>query len=609
MTTPSTAPGRRAGSVVAAARGRSTRPRIATTLRPTLVVGALLAAAVSCRSAEEYRAAADADVYALVSARRAALVDDPNAFTIDPPEDSLRQRILAGVATGEPLVVGPLTLADCLEIAFENSRDAAAEREDLYRTALDLTLERWRFGWQPSAQASGDLSGSLEEAEQWSADADLGLARLFGSGAQVVAGIGLSFFENLLTDDGIVTSSQFNLTAAQPLLRGFGSDIVMEPLTQAERDLVYEVRGFERFRRTFAFDVASRYLRLLQQADSLANEVANAKSVQLVSERNQAFARAGLLNDIQVDQARQNELSASNGVIDAQQALDSAIDDFKFFLGLPIEADVEFDLDQLEALETEELTDVQLAESEAIAVALLGRYDLINARGRVEDARRAVNIAEDQLRAGLGLVANVGGTSRDDAPLDYSKDDIGWSLGLDLDLPVNQIPERNSYRNALISLQASERAAEEFADSITVGVRDALRNLASRAQSYDIQQQSVALAERRVQSASRNLEAGRAETRDLLEAQESLLSARNARTRALIDFRLAELALWRDLELLEVEGGDLVVDREDLAAALAAIEIMTTAEVGDVGAEPVPMPIDDDARGAVLPDAVDPTSD
>jgi len=552
-----------------AAFDRGRRPVRATAVG--LVAVAFLAG--SCRSAEEYVAEADADVYALVAARRAALVEDPEAFSIDPPEDSLRQRILRAAAAGAPLEVGSLTLADCLEIAFENNRDAAAEREQLYRAALDLTLERWRFGWQPSATASGNLDGSLEEASSWSADADLGLTRLFGSGARVVAGIGLGLFENLITEDGVVLNSNFDLSVTQPLLRGFGSEIVMESLTQAERDLVYAVRNYERFRRTFAFDVASRYLRLLQQADGLANEIANAESVRLVSERNQALARAGRLNDIQVDQARQNELSASNGVIDAQQALDSAIDDFKFFLGLPIEAQVEFDLAQLEELESNELSDVEIAEDDAIAIALLGRYDHLNALGRVDDAQRAARIAEDQLRGGLGLVASVGGTSNDDRPVDYDKDDISWGIGLDLDLPVDQIPERNSYRNALISLQANQRAAEEFADSITVGVRDALRDLRSRSESYTIQRQSVALAERRVESSSRNLEAGRAETRDLLESQESLLSARNSRTRALIDFRLAELALWRDLELLEVQDGALAVDRGALAAALEAVRL------------------------------------
>ncbi|QDU85708.1 Outer membrane efflux protein [Planctomycetes bacterium Pla163] len=537
----------------------------------------------SCRSPEEYVAEADADVYALVAARRAALVADPDAFSIAPPEDSLRQRILVGIESGAAVELPPLRLSDCLAIAYENNRDAAERRESLYRAALDLTLERWRFGWQPSATASGDLNGSLEESTSWSADADLGLTRLLGSGARVVAGIGLGLFENLLTNDGVMTNSSFNLSVAQPLLRGFGSKIVTEPLTQAERTLLYEVRSYERFRRTFAFDVASRYLRLLQQVDGLANELANAESVKRVSERNKALAEAGRLNDIELDQARQNELSATSRVIDAQQGLDSQLDDFKFFLGLPIEFDLQLDVDELGELVANELEDLDFDEEEAIAIALLGRYDHLNAIDRVDDAERRADIARDGLRAGLGLVGSIGGTSQDDQPLDYGSDAITWNLGLDLDLPVDQIPERNAYRSALITLEATRRAAGEFADNITVGVRDALRDLISRSETFRIQDRSVQLAERRVESSSRNLEAGRAQTRDLLESQDSLLSARNARTRALIDFRLAELALWRDLEVLAVEEDGVGVDTDALFAAREAVrQSIAAADEADV---------------------------
>jgi outer membrane protein TolC len=49
------------------------------------------------------------------------------------------------------------------------------------------------------------------------------------------------------------------------------------------------------------------------------------------------------------------------------------------------------------------------------------------------------------------------------------------------------------------------------------------------------------------------LEAGRAEIRDLLEAQEALISAQNALTAALVTYRVGELALQRDLGLLEVD--------------------------------------------------------
>jgi outer membrane protein TolC len=46
------------------------------------------------------------------------------------------------------------------------------------------------------------------------------------------------------------------------------------------------------------------------------------------------------------------------------------------------------------------------------------------------------------------------------------------------------------------------------------------------------------------------LEAGRAEIRDVLESQEALVSAQNALTAALVNYRVGELALQRDLGVL-----------------------------------------------------------
>ena len=49
------------------------------------------------------------------------------------------------------------------------------------------------------------------------------------------------------------------------------------------------------------------------------------------------------------------------------------------------------------------------------------------------------------------------------------------------------------------------------------------------------------------------LDAGRAQIRDLLEAQDSLLSAQNSLTSSIISYRLAELNIQRDMGVLQVD--------------------------------------------------------
>src|SRR5207249_10492183 len=83
------------------------------------------------------------------------------------------------------------------------------------------------------------------------------------------------------------------MSASIPLLRGAGMTN-LEPLLQSEREVVYEVRGFENFRRQFVVNVASAYFRLLAQQQSITNRQYNVESLRQLTERTRAIYAAGL---------------------------------------------------------------------------------------------------------------------------------------------------------------------------------------------------------------------------------------------------------------------------------------------------------------------------
>ncbi len=533
------------------------RRRITLSLSLALAVSALGA---SCRTAAEHHSDADREVYAILEQRRAELLADPDVFRIEAPDDTLRKRLLDGDSTS----VGPLDLVDCLEIAAENSREYQRRREQLYLAALDLTFERWAFAVQTKGTLGAAWDKSFGANEVVAGDGHFSLTRLLGSGALIVGDLGLSVFRDISSGNGWDLISNAQLTITQPLLRGLGREIAMEPLTQAERNVVYEVRSYERFRRSFAVDVGTRLYGILQQADVVRNEIANIRGLEILRERNEALEQAGRLSDIDVDQARQDEVSSRNRLIVAEQRYLTLIDNFDLFLGLPVGTALSFDPDELARLEESLEIEIQLSEEELLAIALAERLDYHTAREQVEDARRQVRIDEDGLRAALDLVVNVGASSKVDRPFEVDKDLTTASVGLGLDLPIDRLPERNAYRAALITLDETERTAEELADTIAADVRLALRDAETTAETYSLQHGAVELAERRVQSARLRLDAGRATTRDILEAQEALLGAQNSATAALIDHRLAFLALLRDAEILRVDERGIEAGRSIL---------------------------------------------
>jgi outer membrane protein TolC len=132
-----------------------------------------------------------------------------------------------------------------------------------------------------------------------------------------------------------------------------------------------------------------------------------------------------------------------------------------------------------------------------------------------------------------------------------------YSAGLNVGLPLDATAGRNTLRGSLIALDQAERAAADLTDNIKLQVRSDWITMQEAKQSYEIQRKSVELAQRRVESTMLLLQAGRAITRDLLEAQTSWHDAENALVTALVNHTNARLALWRDIETLSVntEGG------------------------------------------------------
>jgi outer membrane protein TolC len=518
-------------------------------------------------SPEEAVAEADKQVYALVAERRAELMGEAGSFSIEPPADSLRAALLSSDGQAH-VFVQELNLVACLQIASENNRQYQGQRESLYLAALDLTLERWRFGWQPAAGAGASANGSLGANDDGaSVDGTASISRLFGNGGRLVMDVGAALFGAIAEGEGWDAISNLGVSWTQPLLRGAAREVVMEPLTQSERNLVYAVRNFERFRRTFGLDVATRYYRLVLTRQNVANEKANIEALELVARRSTAFAEAGKLSELEASDAANSLIGSQNRLLSLEASFQTQLDNFKLFLGIPIEVAIGLDLDGLTRLSVDgavkEFAD--LDEEQLLRIALTQRLDYLNEVERLMDSERRTRISAEDLKIGLDLSAGLNNNSETGRPLAYRSDGSTWNIGLDLDLPVDQIPERNSYRRSLISLQTDQRDLIELQDSIRADLRDSIRLLELNELTYELQERNVALNVRRARNANMLLEAGRLDTNDYLRAQQSLTSARNATDAARVDFTLTRLQLFQQLELLDLGDDGLVVDWSRIA--------------------------------------------
>ena len=206
------------------------------------------------------------------------------------------------------------------------------------------------------------------------------------------------------------------------------------------------------------------------------------------------------------------------------------------------------------------LSPLEIDVDDAMLTALTQRYDVMNQREQLADTWRQIKLRGDELRSILNLQASQVIRTRPDVnnPFDFTIDEASTSLGVTFDAPINRRGQRNSYRQSLINYQRALRNLAQLEDNVKFSVRNDLRSIDLGKQTYAISVASAALAKDRVSATELQLSLGveNIRARDFLESQADYISALNNVARQHIDFILARMQLFLDLELLTVDTND-----------------------------------------------------
>jgi outer membrane protein TolC len=447
-------------------------------------------------------------------------------------------------------------LFDGIRAAVVGNRGYRGQMENLYLSALEVTLERHLFTPRPFVGA--DLTARRSAVPGGATGPDYnaaltavtfaGVRQRLPAGGEIVAEATADFVDAL---DGNVQegeSAELAIRASIPLLRGAGL-VNLESLIDAERDLIYQIRSFERFRRGFVVDAARRYFNLRASKSRVRNRFRRYLSaLQLVDRSINLFA-ADELTALEVQRARQQALQSEDSLNQAEQAYARSLDDFKLFLGLDPRVPVE-------------LVDVSLVMPEVdvppevlLRAGLTYRLDLQTTRDRVADAQRALANSRNALLPDLDLTARAALQNESGDPAARITGDRGSiQAGLSLDLPVDRLRERNALRRSLINLERATRAVEEAEDRVVIDVRDALRRLDTALTTLRIQQENIAVAADRLELADQLLQTGRSNnSRNVVEAQNALLAALDAFEQAQANYQIAVLNLLLATGTLRVD--------------------------------------------------------
>jgi len=506
-----------------------------------------------------------------------------------------------------------ITLEKALELAIQHNRTYQAEKESVYLEALGLTLDRHEYTPIFSASGQGKYAHSTKDVtvsndsilkqafseapemmnrigqmtgtpagllksyaalvaeapdvaglkasstivkneNDMAGSGNAGVTLLLKGGGRIALDITSNFLRFLTGDARLSATSALAGSISQPLLRGAGRKIADETLTQAERDLLYTLRDFVRYRQEFTIRICSDYYGVLQTRDTIRNNWQSFQSFKKNAEREHALEAEGKRKQSDVRRLDQAQLSNENSWVSSIRSYRQRLDAFKIEMGLSADAPVVLEDGEMARLKETGIIHPNILPEDAAKVAAASRLDLYTQRDRCEDAQRRVKIAKNAFLPKLDAtfdftVPGQNGTH----PQHFDPQRTRWNAGFDADLSLDRKSKRNNYRSALIAGERARRNLELAEDTVMLDVRDSWRSLDQAKRAYEIATQSVELNRKRVEEQELLSELGRATAQNRVDAQNDLTAAENSRTDALVTHTIARLQFWYDMGILFIK--------------------------------------------------------
>jgi len=483
-----------------------------------------------------------------------------------------------------------LNLEALLALAIAQSPEYRSEKEELFLTTLSLIVERHEWGPRFFSTLSGQIAGVPEAGDHDTAltlIGSLGVTQRLPYGGTVSATALVDYVRllerastNASADETQTTELQFSLDL--PLLRGAGRTAdTVETRIQAERNLTYAVRRFERFRREFFVDLATTYFDLVRRQRQLANQELQLRNFENSSDLFNALAEAGREPYFRAQRAEQRVLRARNSLVNQQEGYVRQLDTLKLQIGIDTTRPVEIIAVEIDVPE------VLLDTDQSVLTAIEQRLDLQTVSNTVDDAQRRVLIARSNLAADLDLTANLSiptDPTRDRGGVDLDLGDGAYDATLTLGLPLDRKIEYTDYRASLIRLERQKRDHQVERDRVALEVRRAVRAIQQARFILQLQDRAVEINEHRAEQIEIN-------QRDLgpnevIDVQEDLLDARNDRDEAISDLRISILQYLLATGQMRVGAdgqwlspGRLLPVNADLGAP-ATLKLQTPAAAG-----------------------------
>ena len=465
--------------------------------------------------------------------------------------------LLLGAAVSASPQQAPLnlTLKEAIRLGFERNLDLKVE---LYNPAMAEADIRRSLGiYDPllSLGASYNRSNSFANTITFQpqaindASVNASVSRLLPTGTLV----GVSADSGWVDNSAKYYTSGVNLSVSQPLLRDFGRESTELEINVSR----YSKEGsIERFRTRLSDTVAqvrNDYFRLYNLREVLAVRRTSLALANRILEETRGRIRAGVLPAFEVLNAEFVASTREREVIDAERAVRDQMD----VLRLTLQLDPALDIVIVDEPSREQY---QVAEGEALALALASRPELAAQRAVVKIDDLQQRVAKNRTLPDLALNANlgVGGFDRRFArglEKTASAQDPSWGVALQLTYPLGNRSAENDYIRSRLLLEQARTQLQSLEAGVSKDVKAAIRLVEVSYKQLEVTNRGRAYAEDRLRAFEKRHAVGLATTKDVFDVENDLVTAKGNQIQALVDYNNAITQLWRMTgEILERQG-------------------------------------------------------
>jgi len=371
---------------------------------------------------------------------------------------------------------------------------------------------------------------------------------------------GRNFSTNAFSSFNPSFNSSVNMNVTQPLLRGFGREIQTAQIVISQND--YEISQ-EQFRQQVWATVRTvyrAYWALVGAEANLETQVLGLDLARQQFERNNIQVEIGTLAPIETIQAEQQVATAELSVTRARQTMDDAEDDLKRLINIDAAAVTGWDVNLVPTTDPP-LDTAPIDVDEAIRTALDNDPNLRQESLRLDSQSLNLKVAQDALRPQLNFNGSLqlSGTGGDflirgagfgsseiseiqeggfgDALRNMMSGDFrNWSVGLTLQVPINNWAAKAGHARALIAEKQIVTRVADREQQLRVDVTKAVRQVTSGARQVDQAGTARELAQRQLDAEQRKFAVGTTTNFAVLRFQRDLVDAQTNELTSILNY-------------------------------------------------------------------------